>query len=214
MGVGLAEGGGMDKIICVGKNYDDHARELGDAVPELPVLFLKPPSCLVTVEGGLVEIPYLEGRGELHYECEVVVRLREGGYGLSREAAERAIGEVTLGLDMTLRETQAKLKKAGHPWEVGKVFPGAAIVGPWMAAEPGVWARDFTFAVDGELRQRGRVADMRLPIIDSIVYASWHFEVCAGDLLFTGTPAGVGAIRPGQRGELRWGALGYGVRWI
>jgi 2-keto-4-pentenoate hydratase/2-oxohepta-3-ene-1,7-dioic acid hydratase in catechol pathway len=205
----------MDKIICVGKNYDDHARELGDAVPEFPVLFLKPPSTLITTTGNELNIPYLEDRGQLHYECEVVVRLRAGGYGLSREAAARAIGEATIGLDMTLRETQARLKKAGHPWELGKVFPGAAIVGPWIPVErvPAAWKEEFTFTVDGERRQRGLVADMRLPIIDCIEYASRHFELCAGDLLFTGTPAGVGPIHRGQSGVLRWGSVSYVVKW-
>lgn len=206
----------MDKIICVGKNYDDHARELGDVVPEMPVLFLKPPSTLVIVDGGSVTIPYLKNRGDLHYECEIVIRLREGGYQLTADEAAKTVGEATIGLDMTLRDEQSRLKKNGHPWELGKVFPGAAIIGQWIPAE-GVSAAlkaDFTFAIEGEVRQRGRAGDMRLSIIESIVHASRHFEICAGDLLFTGTPAGVGAVKQGQTGRLRWSDLDYSVHWF
>lgn len=205
----------MDKLICVGKNYLDHAKELGDAVPEMPVLFLKPPSTLVVVDSDNATLPYPVDRGELHYECEIVIRLREGGFQMDEQAAQNAIGEATIGLDMTLREEQARLKKNGHPWELGKVFPAAAIIGPWIPAHdvPAALTEDFTLSIDGQLRQQGNAANMRLSIVECIIYASRHFELCAGDLLFTGTPAGVGPILPSQTAIARWQDISYSVNW-
>lgn len=196
-----------DKIICVGKNYLEHATELGDAVPEKPVLFLKPWSVAVAAGAGeTLEIPLPKGRGAIHHECELVVRLASGG----------AIDAVTLGLDMTLRDTQVLLKKSGHPWEVSKVFAGSAIFGPWIPVKEFADYLDaeFTFAVDGKLRQRGRGAEMRLSPAECVAYAAEHFPLEAGDALFTGTPSGVGPVASGQKGELRWGSrLGYSVCW-
>src|SRR5688500_1437384 len=105
----------MDKIVCVGKNYLDHARELGDAVPEKPVLFLKPPSTLVQARrwGDVLKIGLPQGKGEIHFETEIILRVGKRG----------SIDAVTIGLDLTLRTLQAKLKQAGHPWTLAKVFP-------------------------------------------------------------------------------------------
>ena len=194
----------MDKIICVGKNYLEHAQELGDAVPEKPVLFLKPPSVLVQVksEGGMPR-----DRGSVHHECEVVLRL----------TVEGRFDAVTLGLDMTLRDLQSELKKKGHPWEMGKVFKGSALLGPWIELDAfaGLLETDFSFSLDGQTRQRGRACDMRMAPQQCIDYAREYFPICAGDALFTGTPAGVGPVRVGQKGELRWGdrAL-FSVQWM
>src|SRR5258708_6102141 len=114
----------MDKMICVGKNYLEHAKELGDAIPEKPVLFLKPPSASLLVDraGRKVEAILPQGRGSIHHECEILIRINERG----------AIDAVSLGLDMTLRDVQADLKKKGHPWELSKVFKNSAIIGPWI----------------------------------------------------------------------------------
>lgn len=209
----------MDKLVCVGKNYLEHAKELGDAVPERPVLFLKPPSVLLQAGAGqdsLIQAPLPPERGDVHHECEIVVRLNRGGENLSVHEAEQAIGEVTLGLDMTLREVQGKLKKAGAPWEISKVFRGSALVGPWVPASefPDWQTEEFSFTLDGNLRQKGRASEMRLSVAECIAYASEHFPLVAGDLIFTGTPAGVGPVRAGQRGELRWGSrVRCAVQW-
>lgn len=207
----------MDKIVCVGKNYAEHARELGDAVPEKPVLFLKPPSVLVAAgaAGETVRAALPRGAGAVHHECEIVLRLRQGGYRMDRAAAAAAIGEVALGLDMTLRDLQADLKKRGHPWTVSKVFPGAAVVGPWRAAAqfPEYLDTPFALAVDGALRQRGQGAQMMLGPAECVAYISEFFPLVAGDLIFTGTPAGVGPVVPGQTGELTWGGLAYRIAW-
>jgi 2-keto-4-pentenoate hydratase/2-oxohepta-3-ene-1,7-dioic acid hydratase in catechol pathway len=196
----------MDKIICVGKNYLDHSRELGDAVPEKPVLFLKPPSSMVVISSdgmGEVRLPF--GRGPVHPECEIVARI----------SAQGAIDAVTLGLDMTLRDVQAGLKKAGHPWEISKVFAGSAVIGEWVPVFPEYLDEEFSLAIDGEIRQRGRGREMRMSPEGCVAYAGEHFPLRAGDALFTGTPAGVGPVEPGQTAELRWGSkLKYRVRFL
>lgn len=199
----------MDKIICIGKNYLDHAKELGDAVPSSPVLFLKPPSVLIkTTDNSLIgqelvaEIP--KNRGSVHYECEIVLKLDQ----LGRPQA------ATLGLDLTLRELQSELKKKGLPWEVGKVFAGSAIVGPWVSLNDfnGYLDEVFEFYLDGQLRQTGRGSEMRFTPEVCLSFVRECFPICNGDLLFTGTPAGVGPIEPGQRGVLKWGRkFEYGV---
>jgi 2-keto-4-pentenoate hydratase/2-oxohepta-3-ene-1,7-dioic acid hydratase in catechol pathway len=196
----------MDKIICIGKNYLENAKELGDAVPEKPVLFLKPPSVLVQVAtDSQVILP--SGRGQIHPECEIVLRLTESG----------TIDAVTLGLDMTLRDVQASLKKNGHPWEISKVFPGSAIIGKWIPFNefPGYLDEEFSLLVDGKVRQRGLGAEMRLSPSECIAHASEYFPLRGGDALFTGTPAGVGPVTSGQIAELTWGShLKYRVRFL
>ncbi len=194
----------MDKIICIGKNYLEHAKELGDAVPERPVLFIKPPSAAVQASGvewsgQRVAISLPQGRGSVHYECEIVLRLNHLGVP----------DAVTLGLDLTLRDLQADLKKKGHPWEVSKVFPGSAIVGPWIPLDqfPGYLNEKFEFLIDGIVRQSGRGSEMRSSPEVFLQYARECFILCEGDLLFTGTPAGVGPLMSGHRGTLRWGSM-------
>jgi 2-keto-4-pentenoate hydratase/2-oxohepta-3-ene-1,7-dioic acid hydratase in catechol pathway len=189
----------VDKIICVGKNYREHALELGDAVPEKPVLFLKPPSVAfhAASRGERVLVPLPVNRGSVHHECEIVVRLGPGG----------AIDAVTLGLDMTLRDLQQQLKKNGHPWEIAKVFPGSAVIGPWIAgAEVDSFRRQkFTLSIDGTVRQTGHEGQMTLTPEECVAHAAAHFPLRPGDVLFTGTPAGVGPVAKGQRAELAWG---------
>ena len=206
----------MDKIVCLGKNYLEHAKELGDAIPEKPVVFIKPPSVLVQVSdaSGVKQVRYSDG--ELHHECEIVLRMRRGGYQLSSAEALSCIDAVTLGLDMTLRDRQTVLKKQGHPWTISKVFPDSAIVGPWVGLPS---FRDylsvpFTFSLDETLRQKGIGTEMSLSPGEAISHVSQFFPLCPGDLIFTGTPKGVGQVKCGETGTLRWGLLSYRVRWI
>ncbi len=199
----------MDKLICVGKNYLEHAKELGDAVPEKPVLFLKPPSTLISINSSAsVSLP--RNRGQIHPECEIVCRIRIGSQGPEIDA-------VTLGLDLTLRDVQSQLKKNGHPWEISKVFAGAAVIGPWISVAdfPDYLEKEFSFSVDGELRQKARGQMMRALPIDCLRAATDSFPVCDGDLLFTGTPAGVGPVTPGQASSLQWEKkLDFKVHWV
>ena len=134
---------------------------------------------------------------------------------MSLSEAEAAIGAVTLGLDMTRRDLQTKLKKLGHPWEVSKVFLDSAVTGPWKSVGefPRYLDEKFSFHLDGELRQEGIGAKMQVSPAACVVHASQWFPLCAGDIVFTGSPAGVGPVAAGQVGELKWGELAYSVKW-
>ncbi|NBW99145.1 fumarylacetoacetate hydrolase [bacterium] len=197
----------MDKIVCLGKNYSEHAQELGEALPEKPVLFIKPPSvlrvCQSVSEPILLKLP--KSRGSVHHECEIVLRV----------GSERKIDAVTLGLDMTLRDVQSELKKKGHPWTTSKVFPDSAVIGPWIPIQefPN-WERElFEFKLNGDLKQKGRAEEMILKVSNVIQYISQFFEIQSGDMIFTGTPAGVGPVNSGATGSLRWGPIHYEVKW-
>lgn len=207
----------MEKIVCVGKNFLEHARELGDAVPEKPVLFLKPPSILrvATSPDDVLELCIPRDAGTVHHEVEIVLRLDKGGYRVDAKEAERLIGAVTLGLDMTLRDRQQAQKKAGHPWTTSKVFIDSAIVGPWMRVSefPNYLQEKFSLALDSRLAQQGFGKDMSFSPAECVAYISEFFPLCAGDLIFTGTPAGVGPVNPGQKGNLQWGPIQYSVMW-
>jgi 2-keto-4-pentenoate hydratase/2-oxohepta-3-ene-1,7-dioic acid hydratase in catechol pathway len=202
----------MDKIVCFGKNYLEHARELGDAIPEKPVVFLKPPSVLKEARGApsrdvgeITDVRLPQAQGEVHHECEIVFRLDDA---LKPEA-------ITVGLDLTLRGLQNTLKQAGHPWTIAKVFEDAAVVGPWVS----VWSfpewrqTPFEMELGQKVVQRGTAREMTFQIEELIEQARACFPLCEGDLLFTGTPAGVGPLSPGQVAELRFGPIRYRVRF-
>ena len=206
----------MDKIVCVGKNYLDHAIELGDKVPEKPVIFIKPSSILrAAVQNEELELIIPQGQGALHFETEIVLRLERGGYKLDLKDAEKCIGAVTVGLDMTFRDLQATQKKNGHPWTTSKVFPDAAIVGPWVRLSefPNYLEDSFTFLLNDEVRQQGVGKNMRMNPAEIVSFISEFFPLVAGDLIFTGTPAGVSHVEAGQRGVLKYGDISYSVNW-
>lgn len=188
----------MDKLICLGKNYLKHAKELGDSVPEKPVLFLKPPSVLIQVQkaGNLLETPLLRSRGIVHHESEIILRLN----------ARKEIEAVSLGLDLTLRDEQVRLKNLGHPWEVSKVFAGSAILGPWISiSEFGNYMdTEFKLSVNGSVKQASFGNKMRLLPKDCVPYIEEYFPVCDQDVIFTGTPEGVGPLQAGDLVEMTW----------
>ena len=195
----------MDKIVCLGKNYLEHAKELGDTVPEKPVIFIKPPSSLKQADlGAIVRAKLPASRGEVHHECELVFKM-----------GNAQIEAITVGLDMTLRDHQASLKKAGHPWTTAKVFEDAAIIGPWIPlSEFPEWQKTvFSFSLNGALRQQGHAGQMMLSISDALDYIRSFFPLCPGDLIFTGTPKGVGQVSPGSKGKLVFGKIQYEVHW-
>lgn len=197
----------MDKIICVGKNYLEHAQELGDAVPEKPVLFIKPPSVLIQVPdfSAAQKVDLVEGRGSVHHECEIVLKV----------GSHLKISEVSLGLDMTLRDVQKKQKEEGHPWTTSKVFPGSAIVGPWVPVEEfSKWkSTPFEFTLNGNLRQKGSAQQMSLAVDEILAYVQTFFPVREGDLIFTGTPKGVGPVQKNDEAKLSWGKIQYRILW-
>lgn len=208
----------MDKIICVGKNYAEHAAELGDAHPEKPVLFIKPPSVLRIADNqdAQTTLTLPNHSEQIHHEVELVFRIERDGYQMTIEEAKKALGAVTVGLDMTLRDLQGEAKKKGTPWTTGKVFIDAAVIGPWIKISemPNHLEEPFTLAINDKVVQRATGQQMSHSPAECLAYASQFFPVCAGDLLFTGTPAGVGSVKAGDKGKLIFGSVQYSVNWI
>ena len=184
------------KIVCVGRNYADHAKELGNAIPDSPVLFLKPPSSLLGLKDG---IEWNQALGECHFECELTLRIDQPFAKTATPAqALQSIGAVTLGLDLTLRDLQTTLKNKGQPWERAKAFDGSCVLADWVdVAEVSDWQNlEFTFAVNGEIKQHGFTHDMIFDIATLLVDINQSFSLQAGDVIMTGTPAGVAALHP------------------
>lgn len=182
----------MDKVICVGKNYLKHAKELGDAIPEEPLYFLKPPSVIVSADSADTQVQ-LPPDGEVHHELELVFEIRRNGSGWR-------FSRFTLGLDLTLREVQDRLKKAGQPWEKAKVFKNSCILGPWreITSMEKVMTTPFALEVNGSVRQEGQGMDMRWNPEFLIKDVARYFPLCDGDIMFTGTPHGVGPLKNGD----------------
>jgi len=186
------------RVFCVGRNYAEHAREMGqDPDREEPFFFMKPADALVT-DG---RFPYPPGTRDVHHEIELVVALGQGGRGIAVERALDHVWGYGVGLDMTRRDLQAAAKKAGRPWEVAKAFDASAPISALVpAAELGRLDRAaIRLDVNGERRQTGDLGQLIWKIDETIAYLSGLFELAPGDLIFTGTPAGVGAVRPGDR---------------
>ncbi len=206
----------MDKIIGIGKNYPDHARELGEAQPDKPVIFLKPPSVLTQATDWQQTIhARLPQDSEIVPECELVLEVGKAGEHIDERNALDFIKRISVGLDMTLRAKQRELKKLGHPWTTAKVFADAAILSPWrdVASLPDWHATSFSLHRDGVCAQQAAAADMLYPPAFLIHYVSQFFALCPGDIIFTGTPVGCITIDAGDEVELRLGDKGFKVRW-
>ncbi|HEY0270607.1 MAG TPA: fumarylacetoacetate hydrolase family protein [Sphingomonas sp.] len=182
------------RIFCVGRNYADHAREMGhDPDREPPFFFTKPADAAVA--GGLLPFPTMTA--DLHHEVELVVALGAGGAGVTVEQAPALIFGHAVGLDLTRRDLQGEAKKLGRPWDMAKGFDNSAPIGPLKRGLPPVDAA-ISLTVDGDTRQRGRLADMIWGVAETIAILSTYVALAPGDLIFTGTPSGVGPIRPGE----------------
>lgn len=188
------------KIVCVGRSYADHAKELGNAVPTSPVLFMKPPSALTTLEQG---IEWNRDLGSCHYECELSLRIDQTLKNETDSAkALAAVGAVTLGLDLTLRDQQDDLKKKGQPWERSKAFNGSCMLSDWIpvADVVGDWNDiHYTFEVNDELRQTGDTSHLIFDVGTLLTDISQAFTLEPGDVVMTGTPAGVAALHSGEQ---------------
>ena len=187
------------KIICVGRNYAEHAKELGNAIPDRPVLFMKPPSSLRSLAQGIV---WNRALGECHFECEICLQIAQPLSQVTDPvAALQAVGAVTLGLDLTLRDLQNELKAKGQPWERAKAFDGACVLGDWVAVEHIGDMNDLelSLSVNGVQRQHGVSSDMLFDIATLLVDINQSFSLQAGDVIMTGTPAGVGALHQQDR---------------
>ena len=209
------------RVYCVGRNYAGHAREMGsDPDREPPFFFSKPADAQAVIPvapGQVAELPYPPVTANLHYECELVVAIVKGGSNIAVEDAAAHIFGYAVGLDMTRRDLQFKMRDAGRPWEIGKAFDYSAPVGViHRAAEAGdIGHAQITLAVDGETRQSSTVAHMIWSISETIANLSTLFTLAPGDLIFTGTPEGVGAVVRGQTLEGRVDGLsGIAVKMV
>ena len=185
------------KIICVGLNYRKHAAEMGRPLPQEPMIFLKPDSALLKKNKPFFLPDFSKN---LLFEAEVVLRISKLGKGIAAKFAHRYYDALTVGIDFTARDLQHRFSQAGHPWELSKTFDGSAPVGTFLPAEKFVNHADISFAleVNGEVRQEGNTSDLIFGFPEIIEYVSKYYTLKTGDLIFTGTPSGVGPVKKGD----------------
>jgi fumarylpyruvate hydrolase len=191
----------VHRIYCVGRNYEEHAKEMGFTGREPPFFFLKPTDSLVVVEAGQTgTMPYPSLTQNLHHEIELVVAIGKGGRNISAANAGQHIYGYAVGLDMTRRDLQNEMKKQGRPWCIGKAFDESAPIGPiTLKAQAGdVNHADLEVAVNGTIRQSSNVSKLIWNVAETIEHLSSAWELQPGDLIFTGTPEGVAAVVPGD----------------
>ena len=181
------------KIICIGRNYTDHIEELANERPEDPVVFLKPDTSLVLKNQPFFIPPF---SNDVHYEVEVLVRINRIGKHIQQKFSHKYYDEIGLGIDFTARDLQAKLKAKGLPWEKAKAFDGAAVVGDWVNKFelPHIDELQFEMTKNGTVVQQSSSALMLWKVDELIAYVSQFFTLKIGDIIFTGTPAGVGQV--------------------
>ena len=196
----------VGKVVCVGRNYAAHARELNNAIPSEPVLFIKPSTALAKLEMP-VSIP--RKFGPCHFETEMAVLIGDKLTNCNEQQAAKAIAGVGVALDLTLRELQSALKDKSLPWEKAKAFDGACPVSVFVSPhnDGDLQGQQIQLRRNGELQQDGNSADMLTPILPLLVYISQFFSVLPGDILLTGTPAGVGPLAAGDRLDISLGEV-------
>lgn len=197
----------VHRIYCVGRNYVEHAKEMGFTGREPPFFFMKPADALVFVsEGETGEIPYPSATADLHHEIELVVAIGKGGRDIRAADAASHVFGYAVGLDMTRRDLQGEAKKLGRPWDVGKGFDRSAPIGPIRPARDAgdVANAAIALSVNGQVRQSSSVSKLIWNIGETIEHLSRLWELQPGDLVFTGTPEGVGAV---VRGDLMEGSV-------
>lgn len=198
---GSAERFPVHRIYCVGRNYADHAKEMGASGREPPFFFFKPTDTLFGVaDGATAEWPYPSLTQDLHHEVELVVAIGRGGRDIAAERARDHIWGYAIGLDMTRRDLQSAMKKESKPWCIGKGFDLSAPIGPLVPIETTgeLTSGPITLKVNGAVRQQGDLADLIWSVNEVIAHVSQAWELKPGDLIFTGTPAGVGAVGRGD----------------
>lgn len=179
------------KIFCIGRNYAEHAKELGNEVPDEPVIFMKPKSALLQSHNPFY---YPEFSNELHYEAELVLRVSKNGKYINERHASKYYNAITVGIDFTARDIQLELKKKGLPWEKAKSWDNSAVTGSWKDITPETLKKPINFSLskNGESVQKGVTADMIFSFDQIVTHISNYFSLNIGDLIYTGTPAGVG----------------------
>ncbi|WP_114970486.1 fumarylacetoacetate hydrolase family protein [Rhodoferax ferrireducens] len=191
----------VHRIYCVGRNYEDHAKEMGFTGREAPFFFLKPANSLIVVNAGETgAMPYPSLTSNLHHEIELVVAIGTGGKNIKAADAHKHIYGYAVGLDMTRRDLQNEMKKQGRPWCIGKAFDHSAPIGPITPAEQAgdIAKAEISLQVNGQIRQHSQVSKLIWNIAETIEHLSAAWELQPGDLIYTGTPEGVSAVVPGD----------------
>jgi 2-keto-4-pentenoate hydratase/2-oxohepta-3-ene-1,7-dioic acid hydratase in catechol pathway len=185
------------KLFCVGRNYAEHAKELGNLIPDEPVIFMKPKSALLQAHTPFY---YPEFTNELHYECELVLRICKNGKYIQENFAAKYYDAITVGIDFTARDIQNELKAKGLPWEKAKAWDNSAVVGKWVPIANIKNKKEIAFSLkkNNEVVQNGVSIQMLHSFDDIVSHISQYFSINIGDLIFTGTPAGVGEVVVGD----------------
>lgn len=184
------------KIFCVGRNYSEHAKELGNAVPENPVIFSKPDTALIK-NGEPFYLP--EFSNDVHHEVELVIRISKMGKKIQEKFASNYYNEIGLGIDFTARDIQSKLKDKGLPWELAKAFDGSAPLGDFISTENlDLNQIQFSLSKNGTVVQKGNTSHMIFSFDYIVSFVSQYFTLKVGDLIYTGTPAGVSKVQAGD----------------
>lgn len=187
------------KILCVGRNYSEHAKELGNAVPENPVIFSKPDTALIKNNEPFYHPDFSQ---DIHHEVELVIKISKMGKKIQPKFARNYFTEIGLGIDFTARDVQSKLKEKGLPWELAKAFDGSAPIGEFINIEgKDISNINFSLTKNGEMVQQGNTAQMIFPFEEIVSFVSQYFTLKVGDLIYTGTPAGVSKINIGDKLE-------------
>ena len=181
------------KIICIGRNYTEHIEELNNERPLEPVVFIKPDSAVLPKQQDFYIPDFTQ---DVHYEVEVLVKIKKVGKHIAEKFAHTYYDEVGIGIDFTARDLQQELKSKGLPWEKAKGFDGAAVIGKWLSKDKFEDLNNLNFELrkNGDLVQKGNTSHMLWKIDELIAYVSKYFTLKKGDIIFTGTPAGVGRI--------------------
>lgn len=186
------------KIICIGRNYADHAKEMNSPLPETPMFFMKPDTALLSNNTPFYHPDF---SSDIHYECELVVRIAKQGKSIDPKFADRYYKQVGLGIDFTARDLQQQCKEKGHPWEIAKGFDGSAVLSREFIDVSTLDMNEINFSLEqnGKVVQEGKSSEMIFSINEIIAYLSRFITLKTGDLIYTGTPAGVGSIAIGDR---------------
>ena len=183
------------KIICIGRNYKDHAKEMGTTAPKFPIIFLKPDSSLLPKRNPFFLPDFSK---EIHYEVELVYKIDKLGKSIKKKFAKNYYSEVGLGIDFTARDLQKKCKKKGHPWEIAKAFDQSAVVGEKFIPINSLDSINFSLQKNNKVVQKSNANQMIFSIDEIISYISKFMTLKIGDLIFSGTPSGVGPVKIGD----------------
>lgn len=197
----------IGKVVCVGRNYAAHARELNNPIPDQPVLFIKPNTAVVSMQRPIAIPPDM---GDCHFETELAILIGTPlSRGCNESQAKQALTGIGLALDLTLRDLQQQLKESGLPWEKAKAFDGACPLSEFIGIGrvDNLQDLEIRLSQNGELRQQGHTGQMLMPVLPLLVYTTQFFSLQPGDVLLTGTPAGVGPVSSGDQLELSLSTL-------